>query len=81
MTRDEWDAMVGVPTTEEDDVKPLYIQKKSDPNLGIWVTDGIFKRHVGPDEWGFVLFVSKPAPGVVPISDQWWDTLPDAAKA
>lgn len=60
---------------EDDDVKALYITKRSDPNLGIWVTTGIHKRHVLPDEWAFIQF-TQPGTGVVGLSDQWWDSIP-----
>lgn len=66
------------PTEDDDDMaKPLYISKKSDPKAGIWATDGVWKRHVNPDEWKFVVTVG---PGTVPfpLSDEWWDSLPTA---
>ncbi len=78
----DWAKVVqGAPTgsvEEDDDVKTMYISKKSEPALGIWVTDGIFKRHVQPDEWQFVQFVSGGSTGFTPVSDQWWDSLPSA---
>lgn len=62
------------------DVASMYVTRQADPNgTGIWVTDGQTKRWVGPDEWGFVNFVSGAnPPKVVPISDQWWNSLPTA---
>jgi hypothetical protein len=44
---------------EEDDMKPVYIVKKSAPT-DIYVTDWIFKRYVLPDEWNFVQFAAVP---------------------
>lgn len=64
---------------KEDEDMALYISKKSDPSLGIWVTDNIYKRHMLPDEWAFIQYVSPDKAVVVPISDQWWDSLPTAA--
>jgi hypothetical protein len=67
---------------EEEPVKPFYITKKSDSQVGIWVTDGMWKRHVLPDEWNFVLFAAQiskqPVPVPAPLGDQWWDSLPVA---
>lgn len=62
-----------------DDKVAMYITKKSDQNIGIWVTDGVWKRHVYPDEWAFAQFVSGGTVKVVPLSDEWWDSLPIAA--
>lgn len=61
---------------EDDDVANMYITKQTDPNQGIWVTDGLTKRWVGPDEWSFAQFVTGGKATAVPISDQWWDSLP-----
>lgn len=66
-------------TPEDEDMRLLYITKASDPNLGIWVTDGLHKRHVLPDEWQFLQFVSGGQMGAVAISDQWWDSIRTAA--
>lgn len=66
-------------TKEDDDVANMYIAKHSDPNQGIWVTDGMYKRHVLPDEWSFAQFVTGGKAVAVPISDQWWDSLPIAS--
>lgn len=64
---------------EDDDVAKVYISKQSDPSQGIWVTDGIWKRHVLPDEWRFVQYVTGGQQNVAGISDEWWDSLPTAA--
>lgn len=75
-------ATLGTPTgQEDDDMKDLYITKTSDPNVGIWVTNGMHKRHVLPDEWSFVQYVHGGNTPVVKLSDQWWDSIPDAAPA
>lgn len=74
-----WASLGSSITPEDDDMKLLYIAKSSDPNLGIWVTDSIQKRHVLPDEWAWIQFVSGGQQGVVAISDQWWDSIPSAA--
>jgi hypothetical protein len=70
------------PSEEEEYMKPVYIVKKSDRESGIWITDWIHRRHIGPDEWNFIQFAAmvgkQPAPTLFPISDQWWDSLPVA---
>jgi hypothetical protein len=74
-----WATLGGAPAQSEEDAVNVYISKKSDPNQGIWITDGIFKRHVLPDEWAFVQYVSGGQTGVFGVSDQWWDSLPTAS--
>ena len=70
-------APVPVPPEEEEVARPLYIGKKSDPAVGIWATDGVFKRHVLPSEWDFVQYVA-PGTGWLPLPDDWWDSIPNA---
>jgi hypothetical protein len=55
-----------------------YMTKKSDPSVGVWVTNGVEKRHVLPDEWSFVNFVTggQAQAQVLQVSDQWWDSIP-----
>lgn len=65
------------PTPPEDDVKLSYIGKKSDPNAGIFVSDGVWKRHVTLEEWQFAKFVD-PTVNFLPVSDEWWDSIPTA---
>ncbi len=65
---------VPVPPTAKDDDMPLYITKKSDTSVGVWVTDSQTRRWVGPEEWAFAQFVGQK---LVPISDTWWNELPD----
>lgn len=76
-----WDT--GDSSEDEDEVKPYYLTKKSNPNVGIWTSDGIFRRWVGPDEWKFIVDIAQlfgsPPPGVLSVSDQWWDSLTDAS--
>lgn len=63
------------PTPGDDEVaKPLYISKQSDSATGIWATDGVWKRHVNPDEWAFAKFVD-PSLNPLPLTDSWWDSL------
>lgn len=74
----------GTADSSEDDDVNNYITKKSNPNVGIWVTNNIHRRWVLPDEWAFLValsnFLGKPVPSVLGVSDQWWDSLPDASK-
>lgn len=70
----------GVPQKEEE-VANLYITKESDPSLGIWVTDGVWKRHIQPDEWAFISYVAPDKARTVAISDAWWDSMPVAGAA
>lgn len=69
------------PPNQEDDemAKPLYISKKSDADVGIWATDGVWKRHVNPEEWAFVKYVA-PDTHPLPLSDSWWDSLINAVS-
>lgn len=85
--RSDWDKIValvsGVSTAdgEEDEVRQ-FISKRSEPNLGIWEQAGNTRRHVGPDEWAFYNFTEQlegRVAKVLPVSDQWWNTLPQAA--
>jgi hypothetical protein len=59
---------------EEDEVNH-YIEKKSDPSLGIWITNGIVKRHVLPDEYKFAKFIGTNVVPL-PLTDEWWDSIP-----
>jgi hypothetical protein len=67
---------------EEEEDMISYITKRSQPDVGIWATNGMHRRHIGPDEWGFVQLIAtiekKPVPVVVPLTDQWWNSLPVA---
>jgi hypothetical protein len=83
VTGEEFTTMTGPPEDQPEDDKMIgYITKKSEPGVGIWATDQIHKRHVFPDEWDWINFLAtinkKPAPLVVPVTDQWWDSLPVA---
>jgi hypothetical protein len=67
------------PTPEpEDEVANMYVTKAGEPGLGIWVTDGVWKRHVGPDEWAFIQYVSPDKARTVEITAAWWDSMPTA---
>jgi hypothetical protein len=67
------------PTPEpEDEVANMYVTKAGEPGLGIWVTDGVWKRHVGPDEWAFIQYVSPDKAKTVEITAAWWDSMPTA---
>lgn len=63
---------------EDKEVANMYITKESDQSVGIWVTDGVWKRHIGPDEWNFICYVSPEKANVVPVSNAWWDSMPTA---
>jgi hypothetical protein len=67
---------------QDDDVKALYITKKSDPTVGTWVSDGMWRRHVLPTEWEFVKSIAalagQPGPAVVELVDEWWNSIPVA---
>jgi len=69
----------GSSSSEDDDMAKdqLYISKKSDPKVGIFVTDGVWKRWVSPDEWAFWRMFN-PGGSPLPLSDQWWDSYPTA---
>jgi hypothetical protein len=64
---------------EDEKVANLYITKESDPSLGIWATDGIWKRHVSIDEWNFISYVSPDKAKTVAVSDLWWNSTPTAS--
>jgi hypothetical protein len=78
-------AASGTTPQPEEDVKPVYIGKKSDPNQGIWITDWIHRRYVGPEEWAaanaLADYAGVPRPQVFGIGDQWWDSIPVADPA
>lgn len=74
------DRLFGGGAPEEDEVKPVYIQKQSNLDLGIYVSDGMFKRHVYPDEWQLVLLLNGGPPPVVQLTDVWWDSIPTAGE-
>lgn len=64
--------------SQEDEVANMYVTKESDPSVGIWVTDGVWKRHIRIDEWNFISYVSPDKAKIVPITDDWWNSLPVA---
>lgn len=66
---------------KEEEVANMYITKQSDPAIGIWVTDGVWKRHILPDEWDFIRYFAPDKANVVPISDGWWNSMPTAGQA
>jgi len=65
------------PVHQEDDMA-VYITKKSDTSVGVWVTDSQTRRWVNGDEWAFATFVGVK---LLAISDQWWDSIPDINAA
>jgi len=69
------------PDPEDDEVANMYVTNETDPSLGIFVTDGVWKRHILPDEWAFIQFVSPDKAKTVPISQQWWDSMPTAGAS
>jgi hypothetical protein len=75
-----WDT--GSAPSEDDDMI-IYITKKSDPSVGVWACDSIFRRWVQPSEWAFINYIAsvsgKPAPTVLGVADDWWNSLPDAS--
>lgn len=72
----QWPAPTAPISPEDDDMAAAYIAKKSDPNVGIWVTDSQTKRHVLGHEWAFVQYVN-PAAKVLELDDEWWDSIPE----
>ena len=79
-------ALGGPPTpassSEEEPVD--YIEKKSDPNVGIFVTNWQTKRHVNPAEWELAQVLrqlgGQPAPAVLPLDDDTWANIPDVTS-
>jgi hypothetical protein len=62
------------PPAQKDDDMPLYITKASDTSVGVWVTDSQTRRYVNAEEWAFAQFVGQK---LVPIADDWWNSIPD----
>lgn len=86
VTREEWDAMIGVAPPDEPDHKPeeeeaMYISPEGNPD-NLWISNTVHRRRVEPLEWRkareLAAFFGQPDPPIWPLDDETFDSIPIA---